>query len=218
MLTPFQSRAWKLMEGNAFFHALNRDRMIRVFPTFVRKGESLFEKGAPSEHLYGLVQGQLKLCLAGVDGEKLTLDLGAPGELIGSLDMIDYAPRGSSAIALTNCELATISRVEVESLLDRDPELRTALSVDAAVSARRLTARLEDAAFLKIEQRIEKSLLDLAGRFGERVERGTRIALRQQDIADILGVSRESVNKVRAAPGLRGRLELGRGSILMLGV
>jgi CRP/FNR family cyclic AMP-dependent transcriptional regulator len=161
--------------------------------------------------------GRLKLFSPGAGGREVALELVAPGEVVGALGMADGAPRYASAAALENSELAAIEHRHLELLMDRHPELRTALSLAAADVARRLARRLEDAAFLGIEDRIEKALLDLAQRVGERIAGGTRIRLRQQDLADLLGLSRESVNKVLTSPAMRHRLELGRGSIVLVG-
>lgn len=80
-----------------------------------------------------------------------------------------------------------------------------------------MSRRLEEAVLLSVEERVEDALVELARRLGERVERGTRIALRQQDLADSLGLSRESVSAVLNSPAMRGRLEIGRGNIVLLG-
>jgi CRP-like cAMP-binding protein len=160
----------------------------------------------------------LKLCVHSSDGREVSLGLVAPGELAGELGMADGAPRFATAIALAHGELATFRRRDLEPLMDRHPQLRDALAGAAAAAARRLSRRLEEAALLPIEARVENALVDLARRLGERVERGVRIGLRQQDLADLLGLSRESISKVLTSPGMRGRLELGRGSIVLVRV
>jgi CRP/FNR family transcriptional regulator len=218
VLTPFQNRALRSLGSNAFFAALGHDCMRWVSRTSVRKGEILFEKNEPSEHLHGLVSGQLKLYSSGDSGQQVSLELVAPGEVLGVLGVAGGTPRHASAVALANSELATIRRRDLEPLMDRHPALRTALSREAADAAARFTRRLEDAAFLAIEDRIEKTLFDLAARFGEKVESGTKIHLRQQDIADLLGLSRESVSRVLTSPSMHGRLQLGRGNIVLVGI
>ncbi len=216
MLTPFQERSRRALEDSSFFGKLSHERFLRVFRTSVHRGEILFEKDTPSDRLYGLVGGKIKLYSDGANRRQLTLELVAPGELVGALGIMDGAPQFATAVALAHCELATLQRRDLDPMIERDGALRTALACAGAEAARRLTRRLEDAAFLSIEERIEKTLVDLAHRFGERVERGIRIGLRQQDVADILGLSRESVSKVLTSPIMRGRLALGRGNIVVL--
>jgi CRP/FNR family transcriptional regulator len=216
MLTPFQTRAMRALAASPFFGELPPECLRWIHRSSVRKGEALFEKDAPSDCLYGLVGGLLKLCSRGPDGREFSLGLVAPGELAGEIGMSDGAPRDINAVALAHTELATLRRRDLEPLMARHPLLRDALARASAAAARRLSRRLEDAALLSIEARVEKALVDLARRLGERVEHGTRIALRQQDLADLLGLSRESVSKVLTSPSMRGRLELGRGSIVLV--
>jgi CRP-like cAMP-binding protein len=216
MLTPFQTRAMRSLEASPFFGELPPECVRWIHRSSVRKGETLYEKDAPSDCLYGLVGGLLKLCSRGPDGREFSFGLVAPGELLGEIGMSDGAPRHACAIALAHSELAALRRRDLEPLMARHPRLRDALARASAAAARRLSRRLEDAALLSIEARVENTLADLARRLGERVPRGTRIGLRQQDLADLLGLSRESVSKVLTSPAMRGRLELGRGSIVLV--
>jgi CRP/FNR family transcriptional regulator, cyclic AMP receptor protein len=217
MLTPFQVRARRALAGNRFFRALPDECMRWVSRYSVRRGETLFGKGEASDHLYALVGGGLKLFSPGSDGRRISFGLVAPGELVGQIGIADRAPRHASAVALAHSELAQVERGDLELLLERLPALRRALAEASAEAARRLSERLEDGAFLSIEARVEKVLVDCARRFGERIEGGTRIQLRQQDLADVLGLSRESVSKVLGSRAMRGRLRLGRGRIVLLG-
>ena len=216
MLTPFQDRAVRALAGTPFFGELEPEFLRHIRRTAVRRGETLFEKGDPSDHLFGLMSGQMKLFSASSGKREVALGLVAPGELLGELGVALGGPRYASVVALAHSELATISRSSLDVLLDRRPELRPGLNKAAARTASRLAERAEDVAFLSIETRLEKALEDLACRFGESVERGTLIRLRQRDLADVLGVSRESVNRLLTSSSMRGRLELGRGSIVLL--
>lgn len=216
MLTPFQSRAKRALAASPLFGAIADESMRWVQRSSVRKGELLFEKGDPGERLFALVGGQLKLIAEDASGRCISFGLIAPGELVGEVDFSTGAPRHASALALAHCELATLHRRDLEPLLERQPELRSELSVAAAQAALRLSQRIEDAAFLSIEDRVAKALDDCARRFGEGVDGGTRIRVRQQDLADVLGLSRETVSKVLTSPAMHGRLELGRGRIDLL--
>ena len=187
-----------------------------VHRTSLRKGEILFEKNKPSDALYGLVSGQVKLFSTAEDGRQISFGLVGPGELVGALGVSSGAPRHSSAIALAHCELATLKQRDLEPLMERHPILREALAYSSAEAARQLSERIEDAAFLSIEARVEKALIDLARRFGERIEEGVCVRLRQQDLADSLGLSRESVSRVLTSSAMQGQIKLGRGRIVLL--
>lgn len=217
MLTPFQTRAQRALAQSPFFREFSEECMRSVHRTSVRKGEVLFEKNHPSDAIFGLVGGQLKLYSTGADDRQISFGIIGPGELVGAIGISNGAPRHASVVALANSELATLKRRALEPLMERRPALREALAYASAEAARQLSERIEDAAFLSIEARVEKALFDFARRFGERIEGGICVRLRQQDLADVLGLSRESVSKVLTSPAMRGRIELGRGRIVLIG-
>ena len=216
MLTPFQSRALRALVESPFFQAVSEDCMRWVYRTSLRKGEILFEKNKPSDALFGLVSGQLKLYSTGEEDRQISFGLVGPGELVGVLGISSGAPRHASAVALANCELATLKQRDLLPLMERFPILRDALAYASAEAALQLSERIEDAAFLTIDARVEKALFDFARRFGQRIEEGICMQLRQQDLADVLGLSRESVSRVLTSPAMRGRIKLGRGRIILL--
>jgi CRP-like cAMP-binding protein len=217
MPTPFQNRAIRALAESVFFGELDAESIPCIHRTAVRRGEVLFEKGDPSEHLFGVVSGQLKAYSTPSPGREISLDLIAPGELVGQLWVTDGGPRHAAVKALAPSELATISRNDLVSLLAERPELSRSLGSASASTVGRLAERAEDVAFLSVEARLEKILVDLGDRMGEAVERGTRIRLRQRDLAEMLGVTRESVNRALTSPAMQGKLELGRGSIVLRG-
>lgn len=216
MLTPFQDRAVRALAATPFFGDVGPALLGHIRRVAVRRGETLFRKGDPSDRLFGLISGQLKLCSDPSGPRQIALGLVAPGELLGELGVTLGGPSYANAVALAHSELAAVSRSSLEALVEERPELRSSLNEVAARTALRLAERAEDVAFLSIERRLEKVLEDVARRFGESVDRGTLIRLRQRDLADVLGVSRESVNRLLTSASMRGRLDLGRGSIVLL--
>ncbi len=216
MLTPFQERAASALKETPFFGELDARALGRVHRVAVPRGELLFSKGEPSTHLYAVISGQLKVFSAPTEDREISLELVAPGELVGELGVDQGGPRVASVKALAPTELAAISRCTLAPLLEAQPDLRASLGLATLAAATRLAERAEDTAFLSIEERIDKALDDFARRFGEAVENGVRVRLRQQDLADLLGVSRETVSRAFATPGMRRRLALGRGSVTLL--
>ena len=215
LLTPFQARAARALSQAPLFGELAPEELCRLRRTAVRRGDLLFAKGDPSEHLFGLISGRLKVFSPLEPDREVALDLVAPGEILGELGLEQGAPRFAGARALAPSELASLPRAELEALLARRPELRGSLERASVAHAERLAQHSADLAFLTLERRLEKVLLDLAARFGEAVEQGVRVPLRQQELAEVVGVSRESVSRALASPGLRDRFALGRGSITL---
>lgn len=217
MLTPFQLRVRRALSESPIFGALADASMRWVHRTSVRKGEVLFEKGEPSDAFYGVVSGQVKLFAESENGRSISFGLAGPGELVGEIGVSGHVPRHASVVALSHCELARVRRRDFEAIVACHPEIQEQLNQAALESALRISQRVEDAAFLTIEARVEKALADFAGRFGEKVDGGIRVAMRQQDLADVLGLSRESVNRVLTSGPISGRVELARGRIVLLG-
>ncbi len=213
MLTPFQNRARRALDASPIFRELGDAAMRWVHRASLRKGDVLFEKGDSSDALYGVVSGQVKLFASGEKGRQISFGLAGPGELVGEIGVSGDVPRHASVAALAHCELARIRRRDLDAIVARHPGIREQLNQAALASALRISQRVEDAAFLTIEARVEKALVD----FGERVEGGICVALRQQDLADVLGLSRESVNRVLTSGPISGRVELARGRIVLLG-
>ncbi len=222
MLTPFQDRAKLALAVNPFFGALPEECLGWLRRTPVRSGETLFEKGDPSDRLFGLIRGQAKLCSAGSctpAKRMVAFRIVAPGEMVGELGFSNRGPRHATTVALAHCEFATLDRQDFEPLLERQPELREVLAAQCSVSAQRLAERIENEAYLTIEERVQSALVDCANRFGVRVDGGAvRIDLKQQDLADVLGLSRATINRVLTSRAMCGRVELGRGRITLLGV
>jgi CRP-like cAMP-binding protein len=215
LLTPFQARSIRALSDTPLAGLPGSELSRYLERTTVRRGEVLYRKGDPSEHLFALVSGRLKLFTTTSPGREIAHEFVAPGELIGEIGALDGAPRYASAMALANSELAAIPRDALSRMLEKNPGLHASLISAVALRVRQLAQRAEDVAFLDLEARLERALVDLGRRFGEIVEGGTRIRLRRQDLADMLGVTRESVSRALASPRMRGRLELGRGSIVL---
>ncbi len=124
MLTPFQNRALNALVESPFFRDFFENCMRWVRRRSVRKGEILFEKNQPSDAIFGLVSGQMKLYATGANGRQISFGLVAPGELIGVIGISTGAPRHASVVALAHCELAALKRRDLEPLMERHPALR----------------------------------------------------------------------------------------------
>lgn len=216
MLTPFQSRAARALAAAPVFGRLGEAMSALAQRRVVKRGETLFEKGDPASALFGIVSGRMKVFCA-TQAREVALELLGVGDVLAALELSCGGPQHTSARAMTHAELVSIDRAELEALFEQQPELRAELGAAASRAVGQLTERAVDVAFLTLELRLEKVLSDLADRIGESVGReDTRLPLRQQDLADILGVSRETVNRALAAPPMRDRIMLQRGSITLV--
>ena len=157
-------------------------------------------QGEPARALFAIIRGRLKVASCGPDGRDTVLGIMAEGEVFGEVALLDGGLRSATCTAIEPCELLVIERAQFMDLLESAPAIAVKLLDVLAQRLRRLSQRSEDAAFLDVPSRLARSLLDLASRFGER-ERSpsqeVRISLKlsQQELGDLVGATRESVNK-----------------------
>lgn len=185
----------------ALFAELPQERLQQLAQMVRRRtyhrGETIFHKGDPGNGLYIITSGQVKVVLPSESGEEAVLAVLETSEFFGELALFDGLPRSATVVAVTHTEVLVLHRDDFLGFVTRNPEV--AIACFAALS-RRLRATdelIEDAIFLDVPGRLAKRLLDLAERHGRRTERGLEIDLKltQQDLAAMVGATRESVNK-----------------------
>jgi CRP/FNR family cyclic AMP-dependent transcriptional regulator len=182
--------------------------------------EVVVTQGDPALALYAIGRGRLKVASCGPDGRDTVLGIMAEGEVFGEVALIDGGTRSATCTAIEPCELLVIERAQFLDLLERSPAIAVKLLQVLAGRLRRLSQRSEDAAFLDVPSRLARSLLDLATRFGERRRApasGIYIALKlsQQELGDLVGATRESVNKHLKDWTRQGYIELQAGRMVI---
>ena len=157
-------------------------------------------QGEPARELFAIVRGRLKVASCGPDGQDTVLGIMAEGEVFGEVALLDGGTRSATCTTVEPCELLVIDRAQFLELLETSPGIAVKLLDVLAKRLRRLSQRSEDAAFLDVPSRLARSLLDLASRFGERGRAPSKaihimLKLSQQELGDLVGATRESVNK-----------------------
>lgn len=163
-----------------------------------RRGATIFHKDDPGLMLFVIKVGQVKISTPSPEGEETILAILTDGEFFGELSILDGKPRSASATAMEATQALTLNRNDFLDVLRAEPEL--AIEILAALSnrLRRTDLLLEDAFFLDLPTRLAKQLLELAEKHGLETDSSVEIALRltQQDLANTVGASRESVNRL----------------------
>jgi len=194
------------------------DRLIEATTTRKLKAkEVLFRKGDPGNQLFGILVGSLKVTAVGADGKDVVFSLMGPGEVIGEIALLDGEPRSATAVAVEATTLVTLHRRDFVPFLERHPRATIGLAAVLAARVRRLSERTEDRQTMRLPGRIAKRLLALAEEHGKRAAAGAPVEIRlpQQDLADLVGTSRESVNKQLRQWEEAGLVRLGRGRIFL---
>jgi len=182
----------------------------------LQTGEALFHKGDAGGDMYVIVSGRLKAFSTGPDGDDVVFRYMGPGEMTGDLGAFAEGKRTASNIALEDCELLMIQRRELLPVLRRCPEIAIRLITALAARMIKLSESLEDSNFRPVSARLAKCLLALADRWHEPAKSGgVRIALRisQGELGDLIGATRESVNKLMRQWSGSGVLEMRESSI-----
>jgi CRP/FNR family cyclic AMP-dependent transcriptional regulator len=213
-----------LLRSIPLFAGLSEDDLAKVGELARTKAygarEVVVTQGDPALALFAIVRGRLKVASCGPDGRDTVLGIMAEGEVFGEVALIDGGTRSATCTAIEPCELLVIERAQFFELLESSPAIAVKLLQVLAGRLRRLSQRSEDAAFLDVPSRLARSLLDLATRFGERrraPSSGIYIALKlsQQELGDLVGATRESVNKHLKDWTRQGYLELQGGRMVI---
>jgi CRP/FNR family transcriptional regulator, cyclic AMP receptor protein len=186
---------------------------------YLPRGESLFAEGDPGDRLYLIVDGKIKLGATSGDGRETLLAILGPGEMFGELSLFDPGPRTATATALTDAHLAGMGHPELEPWLTGRPEVAIALLRALARRLRRTNEAMADLVFSDVPGRVAKALLDLSGKFGETQPDGTVHVVHdmtQEELAQLVGASRETVNKALADFQNRGWVRLEQRGVDLL--
>jgi CRP/FNR family cyclic AMP-dependent transcriptional regulator len=188
-----------------------------IIQVHLDRGERLFSEGDDGDKLYIILEGKIKLTKAAPDGRENLLSVHGPGEMFGELSLFDPIPRTSSATAVTAARLAGLAHDDLRAWLTTRPEVAMNLLQALAQRLRRINEVKADLVFTDVPGRVAKALLDLAERFGVQTPDGMQVNhdLTQEELAQLVGASRETVNKALADFATRGWVQLSAKSVLI---
>ena len=187
-------------------------------PVKVSKGNTLFKEGDAGDRLYVVVEGKLKLGTSSVDGRENLLSILGPGEMFGELSLFDPGPRTATATAVTDSRLLALAHDQVIGWVTEHPQVSLQLLGRLAQRLRRSNEVLADLVFSDVPGRVAKAIMDLGSRFG--VTKGEELHvnhdLTQEELAQLVGASRETVNKALADFAGRGWVRLEPRAVVVL--
>lgn len=188
--------------------------------TTLRRGEVLFNEGDSGDRLYILLTGKVKLGHTSVDGRENLLAVLGPGEIVGELTLFDPGPRSATATAVATTELLALEHNQLMGFIDSHPTLAKDMLRALAVRLRLTNIALADLVFSDVPGRVAKALLDLADRFGAPTEDGIHVPhdLTQEELAQLVGASRETINKSLAEFSSRGWIRLEGRAVTLIDV
>ena len=182
------------------------------------RGTTIFEEGEPGDRLYIITSGKIKLARHAPDGRENLLTVMGPSDMFGELSIFDPGPRTSSAVCVTEVHAATMNSEMLKKWIEDYPAISQQLLRVLARRLRLTNANLADLFFTDVPGRVAKTLLQLANRFGVQEGGALRVNhdLKQEEIAQLVGASRETVNKALATLAHRGWIRLEGKSALIV--
>jgi CRP-like cAMP-binding protein len=218
-VNPDQKEA--LLRGSFIFRDLDPEILRRLASVTqamrVPAGALLFQQGDEGDSLYAVIDGLVRISVSGQGGRELIIGLFEPGDLFGEIALLDGLPRTASAEAETDTTVLVIHRAPFLSMLDEEPALARHVLELLCERLRDSTEHLGEYAFLSVRCRLAKKLQGLAIGHGRRAPDGIHIDLKlsQTDIGQMLGVTREAVNKQLKAWSQQGLIALDHGAIIV---
>lgn len=180
------------------------------------RGSVLCREQQPSDAVFLLQAGRVKVSYLAPEGREVVLALRGPGDVIGELGVLDGAPRSATVTALDDVEAVVVPAARYRDLVASDADLSFRL-------LRLVIGRLRDSDRMLVEhgaydasRRVAIRLLELTERFGERQADDLTVRLSQDDLAAWSGASREAVNKALRTMREDGTIATGRGTITIL--
>ena len=183
----------------------------------ISKGTILFAEGDGGDQLYVIAEGKLKLGTSSGDGRENLLSILGPGEMFGELSLFDPGPRTSTATAVTDAKLLSLGQEKLLPWLIENPKVSLQLLAGLAQRLRRTNEAVGDLVFSDVPGRVAKALIDLGERFGKKTDEGLFVHhdLTQEELAQLVGASRETVNKALADFAGRNWLKLDGRAVLI---
>lgn len=182
------------------------------------RDEVVFYQADPGDTFYVILSGQVKVSVSSPEGQEAILVMLDAGESFGEFALLDEQPRSATIQVTRPTEVLALRKDDFHRLLRQSPDIALALLRVMTKRLRDTDQLVQDAAFLDVAERLAKKLLTLIEAHGRQSARGIEldVHLTQQDLAAMIGATRESVNKQLGAFRDRGILEVDRQRITIL--
>lgn len=184
----------------------------------LRAREVLFRKGDPGSALYGLLRGRMRVFSSGPDAKEVVFRFLEAGDVLGEVALFDAQVRSATIEAVEPCELLSLQRRDLLPFLEQHPRVAIKLAAVLARNLRELSQRVEDELSLTIPARLARKLLALQRTHGRPVPGGIRIEQRlpQHILGELVGATRESVNKQMRIWVGAGAIQVERGYVTVV--
>ncbi|POR56926.1 Crp/Fnr family transcriptional regulator [Bosea psychrotolerans] len=206
-------RIVSLLSANPFFAGFAQDALEKIAAIcrqrHLASREVLFLKGDPSDGLYAIRRGLIRIGTTDDRGQQMTMNLLGGGDVFGEIALLDGRPRTADAVAMEDTDMFFLPRRDFLSLLDREPSITQQLIGLLCARLRDVIGRMEETAFLPAAIRLARRILMLAADYGAEVR------VSQEELASLTGVTRETVNRQLQSWKRTGIISLARGRLVI---
>jgi len=206
-----------LVRNVPLFAGLDEEQLNVLVRAIVRKSVGrnvrIIGAGDPTDSLYIVISGRLKVMMSDEQGREVILSILGPGEFFGEMGLLDDSPRSASVVTLEACELLTITKTDFKRSLEDNFELSLMVMRGLVKRLREADQKIGSLALMDVYGRVARLLLEMA----EDVD-GEKVVVKKlskQDIAKMIGASREMVSRVMKDLQLGGYIEVRGRSIAL---
>ncbi len=202
MPEPTASEKRRLFEGHSLFGGLSQDDLdallaharVQRYPT----GREIFAKGSPDRSMMAILRGSVKISAPSSSGREIVLTILQAGEIFGEIALLDGHDRTADATAIADCELLVLDHRDFIPFLEHRADICISLLKILCQRLRQADQQVEDAVFERLDNRMAKALIRLANSAPQGANGGSVVSLHasQQELAGMVGATRESVNKL----------------------
>jgi CRP/FNR family cyclic AMP-dependent transcriptional regulator len=206
-----------VLKSVPMFAAFREDQLRMLVPVVTRRsaprGSVIMAEGDRVDSLYIVLSGRLKVMMGEADGKEVILGIIGPGEFFGEMGLIDDRPRSASVVTIEPCELLSVTKRDFKKCLVENFEVAMTVLRVVVRRLREADRKIGSLAMLDVYGRVARLLLDMSENVnGEKV---VTKRLPKQDIAKMIGASREMVSLVMKDLQMSGYIEV-RGSTIVL--
>lgn len=206
-----------LLRNVPLFAALPEGQLTLLTRVVGRKSyprnSTIISAGDPTDALYIVISGRLKVMMSDDEGREVILAILGQGEFFGEMGLIDEAPRSATVIAIEPCELLTINKLDFKKCLVENFEIGVGVMKGLVKRLREADKKIGSLALMDVYGRVARLLMEMA----ETVD-GQRVVVKKlpkQDIAKMIGASREMVSRVMKDLQTSGHIEVKSGAIFL---
>ncbi|HHN65625.1 MAG TPA: Crp/Fnr family transcriptional regulator [Nitrospirae bacterium] len=181
------------------------------------KRDIIFGEGDPSDFLYIVKKGKVKITKMSQEGKEIILEIISPGDMFGAVAVLQGFPYPANAVAMEKTEVIKLHRNALMRILDRFPSVMYCLAMNIGERMRGSHEMLKNIALERVEARIAALLLKLADKMGEDTEEGRAINMKltKQDVADMVGTTVETSIRTMSKFKKRGLIKEKGGRVII---